>query len=362
MKTTMIQEFYKQIFCCKNTNGWHSPLTGFVATNVTVNITIPTQSDPVLVKSVFGWITIHQRLGSSVNWNRTWAEYKAGFGSIDADFWLGLEKVHLLTSSQPYRLRVEVQDQSTNLWYSAEYWSFKIGDESNDKYRLEVAGYSGDAGDSLHYLGDLNGDGNFGIYNHNGMKFTTNDQDNDPAIGNCCAMYAGGWWYNMCFRACLTCIANKHKWSDSMVLVNSRMMIKPRWRCIHCRRQISDAVSCVDTLFIYRLKTNILHLFAHISVISLFCLYLVVFHCDDRLDVMLSLEVHLVGYSRQQVWSLFSGRQLYSVSKKIPFTVFWNFFPNGWEFLINFYTPVITILPTRAVSYTHLTLPTIYSV
>jgi len=70
------------------------------------------------------------------------------------------------------------------------------------------------------------------------------------------------------------------------------------------------------------LKTNILHLFAHISVISLFCLYLVVFHCDDRLDVMLSLEVHLVGYSRQQVWSLFSGRQLYSVSKKIPPTVF----------------------------------------
>ena len=24
-----------------------------------------------------------------------------------------------------------------------------------------------------------------------------------------------------------------------------------------------------------------------------------------------------------------------------PPTVFWNFFPNGWEFLINFYTPII---------------------
>jgi len=27
--------------------------------------------------------------------------------------------------------------------------------------------------------------------------------------------------------------------------------------------------------------------------------------------------------------------------KKIPPTVFWIFFPNGWEFLINFYTSII---------------------
>jgi len=59
--------------------------------------------------SIFGWITIHQHLGDDFNWNLTWDEYKAGFGSIDGDFWLGLEKMHLLTQSQPYRLRVEVQ-------------------------------------------------------------------------------------------------------------------------------------------------------------------------------------------------------------------------------------------------------------
>jgi len=33
---------------------------------------------------------------------------------------------------------------------------------------------------------------------------------------------------------------------------------------------------------------------------------------------------------------------IYSVSQKNPPpTVFWNFFPNGWEFLMNFYTPII---------------------
>jgi len=99
-----------------------------VATNATTQITVPTQSDPVPVKSVFGWIIIHQRLGDTFNWGLRWADYKAGFGSIDSNFWLGLERMHLLTSSRPYRLRVEVQKASTNLWYSAEYWSFKIGD------------------------------------------------------------------------------------------------------------------------------------------------------------------------------------------------------------------------------------------
>jgi len=194
----------------------------YIAMNVTVNITIPTQSDPVPVKSVFGWIIIHQRLGYTFNWDLTWAKYKAGFGSIDADFWLGLEKVHLLTSSQPYRLRVEVQDRSSNLWYSAEYWSFKIGDESS-KYRLEVAGYSGDAGDSLQYEGDG------GDFNHNGMKFTTIDHDNDHLDGDNCASARGGaWWYNACSWACLTCHYDHYEWHSMGFgfVVNSRMMIK----------------------------------------------------------------------------------------------------------------------------------------
>jgi len=206
-------------------------LTGFVATNVTINITIPTQSDPVPVRSVFGWIIIHQHPGYTFSWNLPWADYKAGFGSIDADFWLGLEKVHLLTNCRHYRLRVEIQESSTNLWYSAEYWSFKVGDELNDKYRLEVSRYSGDAGDALQYEGNRNGDHNFGNFNHDGMKFTTNDQDNDRRVNyNCAADRRGGWWYNHCYWACLTCNSAHNRWDTlpSKYIVNSRMMLKPQ--------------------------------------------------------------------------------------------------------------------------------------
>jgi len=211
-------------------------LVGFIATEFTINITIPIQSDAVPVMSVFGWIIIHQHLGYTFSWSLTWADYKAGFGTINTDFWLGLEKVHLLTSSQPYRLRVEVQQWSTNLWFSAEYWSFKIGDELNDKYRLEVSGYSGDAGNGLAYEGEWNGDGLFGNYNHNGMKFTTYDQDNDEYPyyiygGNCAPYRGGGWWYNNCYYVCLMCNENSNEWTSLpsiTYVVNSRMMIKPQ--------------------------------------------------------------------------------------------------------------------------------------
>jgi len=86
---------------------------------------------------------------------------------------------------------VELQQASTNLWYSAEYWSFKIGDELNDN-RLEVSGYSGDAGDSLEYEGDWAGNGQFGDYLHNGQKFTTYDQDNDADDANWANNRGGG--------------------------------------------------------------------------------------------------------------------------------------------------------------------------
>ena len=68
------------------------------------------------------------------------------------------------------------------------------------------------------------------MYYHNGMKFTTYDQDNDLLwIGNCANARRGGWWYNSCFFACLTCYTEKFAWytlPENMMLLTSRMMIK----------------------------------------------------------------------------------------------------------------------------------------
>ena len=99
------------------------------------------QDFQVPIQSVFGWIIWMKRTGQTYDWQLPWKDYKNGFGdSTGADFWLGLEKVHKLTTMGHYRLRIEMQQTNTGSWFSAEYWSFAIGDELRDKYRLNVAG------------------------------------------------------------------------------------------------------------------------------------------------------------------------------------------------------------------------------
>jgi len=64
--------------------------------------------------------------------------WKIGAGT--EDFWMGLERLHLLTTSGSYRLRFEWQEAVTHYWFSAEYWIFYIDDEAAN-YMLHVSGY-----------------------------------------------------------------------------------------------------------------------------------------------------------------------------------------------------------------------------
>ena len=96
-----------------------------------------------------------------------------------------------------------------------------------------MGGYSGDAGDALMYEGDRDGSGWFGKYVHNGMMFSTFDQDNDlkPTVHRA-AVIDCAWWYHHFMWACLTHAGVASVWrsmpgNDDFV-VNSRMMVKPQ--------------------------------------------------------------------------------------------------------------------------------------
>ena len=38
--------------------------------------------------------------------NKTWAEYQQGFGSLESDYWMGLETLSLVTELEDWILRV----------------------------------------------------------------------------------------------------------------------------------------------------------------------------------------------------------------------------------------------------------------
>ena len=101
-------------------------------------------------------------------------DYVKGFEDLNGEFWLGLKfKIHSITKKHSTSFRVDMEDFDGNKRY-ATYSTFKVGNAVTE-YTLTVSGYEGNAGDSLSY--------------HNGMKFSTKDNDNSASCGR---YYKGG--------------------------------------------------------------------------------------------------------------------------------------------------------------------------
>ena len=125
-------------------------------------------------------------MNGSVDFYRTWSEYKVGFGNIDGEFFIGLDKLHALTATlKPMELLIELGDFDNVMKY-AKFDYFQIGDETEKFKLIKVGTYKGNAGDSLsRYVGNL---------------FSTKDQDNDAFPNYQEAISCtGAWWYGGCY-------------------------------------------------------------------------------------------------------------------------------------------------------------------
>ncbi|XP_068215729.1 fibrinogen-like protein 1 [Palaemon carinicauda] len=125
--------------------------------------------------------------------NRTWDEYKEGFGSCDHEYWLGNEILYNLTNERPQMLRIEGTDGSGNTKW-AHYNTFKVASE-NDNYQVTISGY-----DPTSTMGDLLTPTQT-LANLNTMEFSTLDEDNDNYAGGSCSKRhnnGGGFWYHSC--------------------------------------------------------------------------------------------------------------------------------------------------------------------
>jgi len=163
-------------------------------------------------------LLIQQNVDGSNFFNRSWAEFKVGFGDPSGNYWLGNELLSQLTANNSYKLKFDLQSLNNDNWYYAEYSTFRVGLLTEaDNYKLQVAGYSGNA--SYDAFG-----------RHNGRMFSTYDRDNDLiSSGHCAAYWGGGFWYG---RACCLCNVNSASYfywgglPGGPVLQTSRMWLQ----------------------------------------------------------------------------------------------------------------------------------------
>ncbi len=88
-----------------------------------------------------GWTVFQRRQDKSIDFYRGWRDYKNGFGDLNGNFWLGLEKIHRLTKWRQNILRVDLMDFYFTKAY-AKYGTFSVASES-ERYKLNVGRFSG---------------------------------------------------------------------------------------------------------------------------------------------------------------------------------------------------------------------------
>ncbi|KAI0234249.1 Angiopoietin-1 [Lamellibrachia satsuma] len=88
-----------------------------------------------------------------LGFNRTWHEYKTGFGNPTGEFWVGLENIHSIVSHpSQYALSLQVRMRSGARHYS-EVDNFRILDESQQYKIASVGSYTVKGSRKFVYLG-----------------------------------------------------------------------------------------------------------------------------------------------------------------------------------------------------------------
>ncbi|KAH8384734.1 hypothetical protein KR093_007118, partial [Drosophila rubida] len=132
----------------------------------------------------FPWIVMQRRVNRAVDFNQRFVNYTYGFGDLEGSYFLGLEKVYRLTSTQPYELYIHLEAFDGSTAY-ARYSDFLLAN-SRDSYRLKQ-------------LGRFTGNAFNAMTNLLGARFSTFDDDNDNVYREHCASKLGaGWWYTNC--------------------------------------------------------------------------------------------------------------------------------------------------------------------
>ncbi|XP_034469018.1 angiopoietin-related protein 4 [Hippoglossus hippoglossus] len=136
-----------------------------------------------------GWTVIQRRQDGSVDFDQQWHAYQKGFGNLNGEFWLGLEKIHTIAKDGGYILNIKLSDWGDDL--ASVRLPFRLGGEET-KYSLQTQ----EVGTFSTLETSLGTDAT------GGLPFSTSDQDNDQKNDlNCAKHLSGGWWFSNCGRS-----------------------------------------------------------------------------------------------------------------------------------------------------------------
>ncbi|KAL2097623.1 hypothetical protein ACEWY4_006830 [Coilia grayii] len=148
----------------------------------------PLQSEPFEVFCEMtadgGWTVIQRRQDGSVDFDQLWQAYQGGFGNLNGEFWLGLEKIHSLSKDGNYVLKVQLSDWRDDT--ETITYPFRLSGEENNY--------------SLHILDNTSRNLESALSTDPaGLPFSTRDKDNDQKSDiNCAKHLSGGWWFSNC--------------------------------------------------------------------------------------------------------------------------------------------------------------------
>lgn len=169
------------------------PRDGGNTFNVFCDMTLEPESAP----GDRGWLVIQRRVSGSVDFNRSRDDYKYGFGQLDANMWLGLEKIRRIIESrsagEDYELYIGMGDHETPQKEDYAKWkSFSIGSEAS-KWTLSIT--TADLNEGPDFTSSSNIKNSLAVANQ--QPFTTKD---DAAVNDCAITHGGGggWWYKNC--------------------------------------------------------------------------------------------------------------------------------------------------------------------
>ena len=143
------------------------------------------------VSAAGGWAVFLRRVDGSLRFNRTWDEYRDGFGTAgggNTNVWLGLERVRVLADGENLEIRIEgALENGSSCYINAKHFSLA---SEEDRYTMRF--------DTITSPSPAISDN---WLKHNNTQFTTRD---NPSSEICSEMFTGGWWYTKCHVVYLT--------------------------------------------------------------------------------------------------------------------------------------------------------------